>query len=222
MEISENGSSFVPETGVKTEIDQTDLIMRIATSEDVNDLLIWDEEAKKASTGDGYSSERTQQRRKELQEMITNPDCIIRIVEINVNTEDNGLHKKAIGMVIAEKYVQHNPIKFIGEPYILEDIANRDIEPLTLNQIEQFIKSPNRVHLLSTAISPEYRGQGIGTKTINLLFDELSKSGAEVITFDTGVENLALQKTVKDATYIKAEDQNLGYTNNRLFGVKKL
>lgn len=197
MEIPEKGLSFVPETVVKTEIDQTNLVMRKATSEDVNDLLIWDEEAKKASTGEKYSQERIQQRRNELQEMITNPDCIIRIVEVFVNTEDKGLHKESIGMIMAEKSVQRNPIKFIGEPYVLEDTANRDKEPLALSQIEQYIMNPNRVHLLSVAISPECRGQGIGKKTINLFFAELSESGAEVITFDTGVENLVLQKRLR-------------------------
>lgn len=212
----------VQDLAIKTEIGQPALFLRKATSEDVDDLLAWDEEAKKASTATGFSPERIQQKRSELLEMINSPDTIVRIVETNASNEDNSLNKKAIGMVIAERNPRQNAVKFIDGTFMIDDPVNRGKQPLTLDEVELLIKSPNRVHILSLAISLDYRGQGLGKNAINRLFEELSVSGVEVVTFDTGIENLILQKTIKDATYVKIEDPNSGYSDNQLLGLKKL
>lgn len=205
MTINENGESIVS--------------LRLATLEDVDQLVVWDEEAKTASTGTGFTPERRQQKIIEFQEKINNSNSIVRVIE---NIENNGLEKKAVGMIVAEINPRPIFVKFIGEPYLIDDEENLKKQPFGFAEIQQLLNNSKRANFLSIAISSEWRGQGLGKKATGLLLDILTRMKVEVLTFETGKENYALQKTIKDATYVDIEDANSGYGNDHLFGIKKL
>lgn len=183
-----------------------------ATLDQVERLAEWDSAAKLASTGSGYTEARKVTVRKYFEERFNDP--AYEIVTIRVP----GVATEPIGSVI----IHHAPHAIdieevgIGEPFSLE----ASLPPMDIGTLgEVFANSsrfPHRAHLDSIAIDESVQGKGLGKIIFAELIQYLKQENVDVVTFDTGVENIKMQRIGKDFTFMKVESEGEGYPGERL------
>lgn len=157
-----------------------------------------------ASTGIGFKDR--DQRKVTLIHMIHDPRYGVLVISDGDNT---------IGLTIFDS--QPKPIDVNSQ----EIKIVRSDEFLSNTQIVDILANRNgqRVHRLSTAIDPAFRGKGIGTNVLKQLEQRLKSQGVNAISFETGVNNIPMQKTAKGYTLIE-QGADGDYTNGRIIGVK--
>lgn len=185
------------------------VFLRNAEVKDLKKVLDWDEQAKKASTGKGFSDSDRERRRDTIKNMIVAKERFS--VQIISDAE------KPIGMAIYDtqpvgiKISSQNPTVVSSE------------KPVDYSQIIDVLenKRGKRAHLTSTAIDPEFRGKGIGTVVNKQMEEVLKAQGVDAISFDTGVDNKRMQRAVKGYTHIEVDGDG-GYGDRKIVAVKLL
>jgi hypothetical protein len=188
-----------------------------ANSNDIEQLIELDEEASRSSTGIGFTIEDREQKRKDYQEWINNPRYKILLMK------DGGSGKK-IGMAVIElgfsygEYVKVAPSATINYPLFFN-----------INEIDSLVNNKNqnikRAHIRVISIDKIFQGLGKGSLAIKKIVQVLSEQGVDIITLDTGIDNIVMQRTAKGFTFVEGISHDGGYDETqgkRLIGIRKL
>ena len=169
---------------------------------EIQDVLLWDEQAKIVSTGSGYSSPEDRERRLEnLKKMIDDLNYQIQFIKINLKP----------------------PAETPSEP-ITSTILHDNSDTINLEEFNKILSkdkaNSGRAHIDSITIASDLRGQGVGTSIIDQLSLDLKSKGYQYLSLDTGVNNYAMVKASKGFSFY----HNSPYETNkpRLLGLKKL
>lgn len=203
-----SGKDILFKKATSKEKTSKDLQLREASADDLGKICEWDEEAKFASTGSGFSDEKRESRREYLATFLEDARHEILIITSN---------EEKMGMLIYDR--QPDPIDFISA---VDESSDEQANHAALTDLLGR-KSPDqeRVHLISMAVDSEHRRKGVGSNALESLENKLTSQGVQALSFDTGVENKAMQQIAKGYTLFKGEAKG-GYSNGRLVGVKLL
>lgn len=177
-----------------------------ANNKDIEQILEWDEEAKIASTGSGYSSERKVEKRKNFVMMLEDSRHELLIIKSKENPSFT------VGCVILDC----NPEKF--------DCLN---EATTVIEEECSAKVPEdlnerRVHINSITVDQQFRGHGIGKLTLKLLESKYKTEGYKYISLHTSLNNRSMIGATNDSYTTINLKKGDGYEDNRVFMFKSL
>lgn len=203
------------EETVESEHMPVKFILRPATLDDIELVLELNEQASIASTGKSY--ENRNQARVKLETYLTSSRYGILIAET-----EHGLN---VGMTILDLDPEPTTPNLIGQPFIVPNEDHPEGQPLTSDEIKAIHHNEGgrRAHILSTAITKEEREKGYG-KHIKAEMELILKQwGYVAITNDTGVDNIALQRSSKGFTFVREiPEQGSAYIDEKLIGAKRL
>ncbi|KKT51429.1 MAG: Acetyltransferase family protein [Candidatus Collierbacteria bacterium GW2011_GWB2_44_22] len=157
---------------------------------EIQDVLLWDEQAKIVSTGSGYSSPEDRERRLEnLKKMIDDLNYQIQFIK--------DIAGRNIGCVMINL---KPPAETPSEP-ITSTILHDNSDTINLEEFNKILSkdkaNSGRAHIDSITIASDLRGQGVGTSIIDQLSLDLKSKGYQYLSLDTGVNNYAMVKASK-------------------------
>lgn len=188
------------------------LRMRPATTGDLDLLLDHFEQARVASTGSGFTVEERQAHRENFEYMLTDR----RFGSLVFEDGDR---------VVATMLFETSPEPITVRNHHLHAESPQDItsaEAMLL--ISGFEPAITRVHVSSITVDPKLRGQGVGQKVIEQFEGQFAGS-YDVISFQTGEENTAMQKLAEKCgfTLVEVEDEKMeGYGGKYLIAIKDI
>ncbi|NTV31010.1 GNAT family N-acetyltransferase [candidate division WWE3 bacterium] len=199
----ESVASHEQEPRLKTSI-------RPAAIEDVDFIFSLDEQARIASIGQGYSPERMHEVKTDITEKLVNPRYATEIIMCE-NTP--------AGMVMSDN--EPDPI----DPSNIV-IPKDGTIAMTTEDVADLLSDKagvsNRKHILSLALDEKYRNQGIGKTAMQELLAAIDPQESITITFDTGRNNVPMQKLAKYFGFTLVglnEESDDAYGGEKIIGV---
>ncbi len=175
------------------------------TKGDIPLLLELDEQAKIASTGSGFATERLEERKTRLEAIISgdNPDLQCFVIK-------SDMELVPVGAV----FISLSPHSLF-EATKLEGLSYPDIDI-----------PGQRWNIDGIAINEKYRRRGYWGKTMEKLEEVARSAGVRYLSLDVGVDNTAMVKACESVGFSLYQDafaEKFGYSQGtKLFGIKDL
>lgn len=200
-----------PEEQTMDEIQPTDdLSMRHATPADLELLVDYHEQSAIGSTGTGFDEKEREETLIAFGHMLDDENYGAEILEDEDGPVAAILFEYNSPAIKVEEFepLSENPQEIDAQTAI--DLAG-DVDP-----------NNKRVHVTSLAVDEDKRGMGLGVKLMEK-FEQEQAGKTDVITFQTGKENKAMQRLAQKCgfTLINVKDDAMkGYGGEYLVAVK--
>ncbi|RLE47697.1 MAG: ribosomal-protein-alanine N-acetyltransferase [Candidatus Methanomethylicota archaeon] len=117
----------------------------------------------------------------------------LRNVSLKDLDEIYEIEKASFNDLFYPKSVLKNLIILYGKLFIIAEVKGKIIGYVIARK-----KNRSTAHLVSIAVTPSYRGMGIGKKLLNEIINKLAKNGATQITLEVEVNNKPAIHLYKD------------------------